>query len=227
VPDFAAAVLETAVLRRKAVAKLSSSDEWLFTDAALQQATPSPVAEHRARRLTGRDVHDVTCSIGADLTVVARVANRCVGSDVDMVRLKMARHNASVAGVDPLLIRADALRPSTRDTVVVADPARRDTAGQRKWRAGDLVPPLDDLVDAYSGRDLAVKCSPGMDFDAAPWADEVELVSLDGQVRVPGSYPIIPGTSLATVLDIAGGTTVEAQAPLARIPVFRRAVPTP
>ncbi|WP_343716447.1 SLBB domain-containing protein [Inquilinus sp.] len=36
------------------------------------------------------------------------------------------------------------------------------------------------------------------------------VVALDGQVRVPGSYPIIPGTSLATVLDIAGGTTVEA-----------------
>ena len=183
VPEFAAAVLETAVLRRKAVAKLSCTDGWLFTDAALQQATPSPVAEQRARRLRGRDVHDVTCSIGADLTVVARVANRCVGSDVDAIRLKMARHNASVSGVDPLLIRADALRPSTGDTVVVADPARRDGAGRRKWRAGDLVPPLDDLVDAYRGRELAVKCSPGMDFDAAPWADEVELVSLDGQVR--------------------------------------------
>lgn len=183
VPDFAGAVLETAVLRRKAVAKLSSSDEWVFTDAALQQATPSLVAEHRARRLRDRDVHDVTCSIGADLTVVARVARRCIGSDVDAVRLKMARHNASVAGVEPLLIRADALRPSTADTVVVADPARRDTSGQRKWRAVDLVPPLDDLVEAYRGRELAVKCSPGMDFDAASWADEIELVSLDGQVR--------------------------------------------
>ncbi len=183
VPDFAAAVLETAVLRRKAVAKLSGVDEWLFTDAALQQATPSLVAEHRSRRLRDRDVHDVTCSIGADLTVMAKVANRCVGSDVDATRLKMARHNASVVGVDPLLLRADALGPSTVDTVVIADPARRDTSGRRKWRAADLVPPLDDLVDAYRGRELAVKCSPGMDFDAASWADEIELVSLDGQVR--------------------------------------------
>jgi THUMP domain-like len=183
VPDFAAAVLETAVLRRKSVAKLSDSDGWLFTDAALQQATPTPVAVHRASRLRGRDVHDVTCSIGADLAVLSRVARVCIGSDVDSTRLKMARHNSSVAGVDPLLLRADALRPVSVGTVVVADPARRDTAGQRKWRAADLVPPLDDLVDVYRGRELAVKCSPGMDFDAAPWAGEVELVSLDGQVR--------------------------------------------
>lgn len=45
--------------------------------------------------------------------------------------------------------------------------------------------------------------------DLLPFVIE-HVVSLDGQVRVPGSYPIIPGTSLATVLDIAGGTTVEA-----------------
>lgn len=45
--------------------------------------------------------------------------------------------------------------------------------------------------------------------DLLPFVIE-HVVSLEGQVRVPGSYPIIPGTSLATVLDVAGGTTVEA-----------------
>jgi polysaccharide export outer membrane protein len=45
--------------------------------------------------------------------------------------------------------------------------------------------------------------------DLLPFVIE-HVVSLEGQVRVPGSYPIIPGTSLATVLDIAGGTTIEA-----------------
>lgn len=183
VPDHAAAVLETAVLRQKARTKLSTADDWLFTDSALQQATPSPVAVHRAQRLRDRDVHDVTCSIGADLTVVSRGANRCIGSDLDPIRLAMARHNCAVAGVDPLLVRADALRPVSSAAVVVADPARRDTAGQRKWRAGDLMPPLDELIDAHRGRELSVKCAPGLDFAAVPWADEVELVSLDGQVR--------------------------------------------
>ncbi|NUS65614.1 MAG: class I SAM-dependent methyltransferase, partial [Saccharothrix sp.] len=47
----------------------------------------------------------------------------------------------------------------------------------------DFAPPLDELAAAYAGRDLAVKCAPGVDFAVAPWADEVELVSLDGQVR--------------------------------------------
>jgi len=181
--EHAAAVLETAVLRRRAVSKLDGAEHWLLTDAALQQATAGPVARYRAARLAGRDVHDVTCSIGAELVALAGVARRVVGSDLDPVRLAMARHNCTVAGADVTLLRADALRPVTRGTVVVADPGRRDEGGRRRWRPEDLEPPLDELAEAYRGRDLVVKCAPGLDFAAVPWAREIELVSLAGQVR--------------------------------------------
>ncbi|MFC5286237.1 class I SAM-dependent methyltransferase [Actinokineospora guangxiensis] len=177
--ERAAAVVETVLLRRKAAAKLPDPGGWLFTADALQQATPWPVAVARAQRLTGRAVHDVTCSVGVDLAAAAEVAEIAVGSDVDAVRLAMARGN--VAGVT--FLRADALRPVSRDTVVLADPARRDSAGRRRWRPADFAPPLDDLAAAYSGRDLAVKCAPGVDPADVPWAGELELVSLDGSVR--------------------------------------------
>jgi hypothetical protein len=137
-----------------------------------------PVARHRAHRFAGRDVHDVTCSVGVDLAALGSVAARCVGSDLDEVRLIMAAHNTSVP-----VVRADALHPVTRDAAIFVDPARRDAAGRRRWHAADFVPPLDELAAAYQGRDLAVKCAPGMDFAELPWTGEVELVSLDGQVR--------------------------------------------
>lgn len=175
--ERAAVVLETVVLRRKAQVKLEA-EGWLFTGDALQQASASAVARHRASRFEGRDVHDVTCSIGADLTELAKVARRAIGSDVDSVRLAMARHNCP----EVPLVRADALHPVSRGTVVVADPARRDAKG-RRWRPEDFAPPLNQLAETYAGRDLAVKVSPGLDWAALPWADEVELVSLDGQVR--------------------------------------------
>ncbi|HEX5118357.1 MAG TPA: class I SAM-dependent methyltransferase [Pseudonocardiaceae bacterium] len=178
-----AAALETALLRRRAETKLARADAWLLDDAALQQATATPVAAHRADRLRGRDVHDVTCSVGADLVELAAVAGRCVGSDRDPVRLAMAQANCAARGVAPALLRADALTPVSRDTVVFADPARRDTDGRRHWRPDGLAPPLPELVAAYAGRDLVVKCAPGLDFAAVPWAAEVELVSLDGSVR--------------------------------------------
>lgn len=171
----AAAVLETVLLRRRAAAKVDDPQRWLFTDPALQQATPSTVARHRAERFAGRDVHDVTCSVGVDLAALAAVARRGLGSDLDPVRLAMARHNVPVA-----VLRADALRPVSRGTAVFADPARRDAAGRRRWQPADFAPALDELAAVYRGRDLAVKCAPGIDV---PWAGEVELVSLDGQVR--------------------------------------------
>jgi hypothetical protein len=178
---FAGAVLETAVLRQRARSKMERPGTWLFTDEALQQATAGAVARHRARRLAGRNVHDVTCSIGADLYEIAAVAACCVGSDLDPVRIAMAEHNLARRPV--ALLRADALRPVTVDTAVVADPARRDGVGRRRWNPADLVPPLDELLAVYAGRDLVVKCAPGLDFDMVPPTAEVEVVSLKGQVR--------------------------------------------
>ncbi|WP_067569594.1 class I SAM-dependent methyltransferase [Nocardia acidivorans] len=179
--DRAAALVETVRLRRRATAKLAAAREWLFTDDALQQATPTAVARHRAERLRGRSVHDVTCSIGAELAELARVCPAVIGSDLDDVRLSIAAHNLSNAR-NVLLAKADALRPVSTAEVVIADPARR-ADGRRTHDPAKLQPPLPDLLAAYAGRDLAVKCAPGLDFDKLAWAGEIEVASLDGAVR--------------------------------------------
>ena len=46
----AAVLIETTLLRRKAEAKFAEPSGWLFTDEALQQATATSVAAHRAHR---------------------------------------------------------------------------------------------------------------------------------------------------------------------------------
>ncbi|MFC9997798.1 class I SAM-dependent methyltransferase [Nocardia sp. NPDC127526] len=248
--DRAAVLVETIRLRRRATAKLPESGEWLFTDDALQQATPTAVARHRAARLAGRTVHDVTCSIGAELAELARVCPAVIGSDLDDVRLAMAAHNlgalpvnsntAAATAAEPpsfrhafgrnphaqeenpgpehagmtdrvtrnvLLAKADALAPCSGAEVVIADPARR-ADGRRTHDPAKLQPPLPDLLDAYAGRDLVVKCAPGLDFDKLGWAGEVEVVSLDGAVREACLWS--PGlaesgvTRRATVLSSSG-----------------------
>ncbi|PXX64247.1 hypothetical protein DFR70_105432 [Nocardia tenerifensis] len=179
--DRAAALVETVRLRRKAGAKLADAGNWLFTDDALQQATPTLVARRRAARLAGRAVHDVTCSIGAELAELSQVCPAVIGSDLDDARLSMAAHN--LAGRrNVLLAKADALVSVSTGTVVVADPARR-ADGKRTHDPAKLQPPLPDLLAAYPGRDIAVKCAPGLDFDRLDWPGEVEVVSLDGAVR--------------------------------------------
>jgi hypothetical protein len=179
--DRAAVLVETTVLRRKAAVKLADPSEWLFTDEALQQATAEPVAAHRARRLAGLRVHDATCSIGTELAALRNSAPLLVGSDIDPVRLAMARHNVS----DVDLCRADALRPVTRDTVVLVDPARR-SAGRRRFDPRYYTPALDRLLHTYRGRDLVVKCAPGIDFGELSrlgFDGEIEVTSLAGSVR--------------------------------------------
>ncbi|WP_293321511.1 class I SAM-dependent methyltransferase, partial [Mycobacterium sp.] len=188
--DRAAVLVETTLLRRRAVDKLSALgpdfnlSDWLYTDEALQQATAAPVALHRAGRLAqaGAVVHDATCSIGTELAALHRVGVRTVGSDTDAVRLAMARHNVgSVAD----LCRADALRLVTRDTVVVADPARR-AGGRRRFHVDDYEPRLGRLIDAYRDREYAVKCAPGIDFEGIRrlgFDGEIEVTSYRGSVR--------------------------------------------
>ncbi|GAB0101248.1 hypothetical protein JMUB6875_02120 [Nocardia sp. JMUB6875] len=179
--DHTPALVETVRLRRRASAKLDGGEEWLFTDDALQQATPTAVARHRAQRLAGRTVHDVTCSVGAELAALAPVCPAVIGSDLDIVRLDMAARNLAAAR-NVVLAKADALVPCSTAEVVIADPARR-ADGRRTHDPAKLQPPLPDLLAAYSGRDLAVKCAPGLDFDKLAWPGEIEVVSLDGAVR--------------------------------------------
>ncbi|WP_233716284.1 THUMP-like domain-containing protein [Mycolicibacterium vinylchloridicum] len=178
------ALIETTLLRRKAVAKLGELADvsgWLFTDEALQQATAAPVARHRAVRLAGAVVHDATCSIGTELAALRSSVAVLLGSDIDEVRLAMARHNVP----DVVLCRADALHPVTRDAVVLLDPARR-SGGRRRFDPSAYVPALDGLLDAYRGRATVVKCAPGIDFEAVRhlgFDGEIEVTSAGGSVR--------------------------------------------
>ncbi|KWX67700.1 SAM-dependent methyltransferase [Mycobacterium sp. NAZ190054] len=180
--DRTAVLVETVKLRRRAAAKFPDASEWLFTDDALQQATAAPVAKHRARRLAGATVHDATCSIGAELAALRDSAGFVLGSDIDPVRLAMARHNLGAAVP---LCRADALAPVTANAVVVVDPARRSGA-RRRFDPRSYLPPLDELLDVLRDRDHVVKCAPGIDFavvEELGFDGEIEVTSLGGSVR--------------------------------------------
>lgn len=201
----APAVIEQVRARRRATVKLGDVDGWLLTDEAVQQATPSAVAEHRARRLAWLSVHDVTCSIGAELRALVQVCPRVVGSDLDPLRARMAAHNVPRA----LVYVADALTPTSTADVVIADPARR-AGGRRIVDPEQMSPALSALRAAYAGRSLAVKTAPGIDYDGLRrkgFDGEVEIVSLDGGVREAclWSGPVaVPGLTRATVLHGSG-----------------------
>lgn len=207
-----AALIETVRCRRRAHPKLRDAEALLLTDDAVQQATASVVAAHRAAEIAQRFpasvVHDLTCSIGAELRELVRVSDiqGVIGSDIDRLRLAMARANVP----DATLLVADALTPTSTADVLLADPARRSDAG-RIFRLDQLTPPLFELLTTYPGRVLVVKCAPGLDHQMLRnrfgFDGEVQITSLDGGVREaclwsgPGVEPGRRATVLRTRAD--------------------------
>jgi SAM-dependent methyltransferase len=172
--------LDQALLKRKALAKHPDGDRLWWTAEALEQSTARAVAEHHAQRYAGeRPVLDVGCSVGGDLLPLARVAPAS-GVDLDEARLLLARANALELGLAVGLARADAASLSPAG-LVFADPARRST-GRRRFDPSGWSPPLD-LVLSWPTRGLGVKVAPGIDYDALSPALEVEVVSLNGDVK--------------------------------------------
>lgn len=193
--DYARAVSALIAARRAAAGKFPA--HWLTDADAAQQATPARVAGVRAARIAeagAQMVHDVTCSVGSEAPAFRQRGIAWMGSDLDMPRLIMARHNL---GQEAWLAQADALTPVTSDGVVVADPARR-AGGRRITDPAQLLPPLPDLLDAQAGREMAVKCAPGIDYSG--WDGLVSVVSVDGGVKEACLYT--PG--------LAGGVRREA-----------------
>lgn len=204
--ELARAVVELERARRSTAGKLPGW--WLLDSDSAQQATHAAVARARAERLTtavgegvAPGVHDVTCSIGAEIAALtehradsAAGAFPVLGSDLDMARVLMARHNAPDAHV----VVADALAPVSEGMIIVADPARR-AGGRRIPRPEDLLPPLPDLIDAWRGpgvrvaHEMAVKCAPGIDY--SEWEGEAAVTSVDGGVKEVCLYT--PGLAAA------------------------------
>ncbi|MDR7329133.1 THUMP-like domain-containing protein [Corynebacterium guangdongense] len=195
--DYGRAALEIATARASGKFPV----HWLADTDSAQQATPHAVAVERARRLAdaGVDlVHDVTCSIGTEGEAFRFTDIGYLGSDLDPARLLMARHNL---GPGAWLARADALASISRRGVILADPARR-AGGRRITDPAKLIPPLPDLLDAYPGREMAVKCAPGLDFSG--WEGLVSVTSVDGAVKEACLYTPGLGTGREAVVIGAG-----------------------
>ncbi len=185
----ATGVAETIRLRRRAVPKLGPvAADWLFTDEALQQATPGPVARHRAARLRGVGVHDLTCSIGADLASLMPGCDPAAGSDLDPIRIRMAAHNLRSAGLPSRVVVADALVPSSHGLLPYADPARRESGG-RRITSVDTLPSVSDLDAVHARRPPVLRLPPGIDYERLDRPGEVEIVSLDGGAREAVLWP--------------------------------------
>jgi hypothetical protein len=67
---------------------------------------------------------------------------------------------------------------------IVCDPGRRTGTGRRIFKPADYDPPLAFLEQHLaSAKGLAIKVAPGIPYATLSWVDEVEIVSLKGEVK--------------------------------------------
>jgi SAM-dependent methyltransferase len=185
--EKAAAATTQARLRERAVAKFGDAAPLMFfTPDALEQATRSRVADHRAARLAAAipegSVIDLGCGIGGDLLAFSRAGLVAAGIDQDPVRVAMARANLAALGLAGAVQVGDAttVDPSGFGAAF-ADPARRGGRG-RVFDVDGWTPPWPWVLDLLRRRAL-VKVAPGIGHGLVPPGVEAEWVSDGGEVK--------------------------------------------
>lgn len=186
--DQTSATIETAKLRRKAVAKFGAdAGRLLFTGDALQQASDPLIRAWRARDWPG-DTVDACCSIGTDALAFARMGHNVTGVDIDPVRVAMANYNAAalgLAGRARFVVGDVTVDPLPSGDALFYDPARRDVRGNRIYDVERYMPPLS-LVRQWESRFayMAVKLSPGVDLDQVRgYPAALTFISVDGDLK--------------------------------------------
>ncbi len=187
-PQLVAAALTQARLRAKAVTKFGvDAAAMFFTQEGLEQATRTPVAAHRARRLVDligaqAAVADLCCGIGGDLMALARAGLQVTGVEHDPLTAAVARANIAALRFDATVELADATAyDRSRNAAVVCDPARRTSRG-RVFDVDAYAPPWSFVEELLAGGTACIKVAPGIPHDRVPAGVEAEWVSDGGDL---------------------------------------------
>jgi SAM-dependent methyltransferase len=190
----AAAALETAILRKKAVDKFGNDAvKMFFTREALEQASDLQIRQYRAALYTQefpaplQTILDVCCGIGSDSLAFAsaRMANKAIGLDIDPVRVRMAQMNAEALNRKNVEFRVADVRDGIPDTdFIFYDPARRTDEGKRVFNVERYEPPLSLISQWTHIPRMAIKLAPGVDLEQLePYGGSVEFVSVEGDLK--------------------------------------------
>ena len=231
--ELVRAAIELHQLRRRARAKFSRADRMWFDRRRLEQATPEPVARHKARRFHGErqsHVWDLCCGIGGDALALAE-RSEVIGVDVDPAVCLESKWNLEVynVGQRAQFVCADVRTLNlarAQSELAHADADRRAGPAGRSRRLEDSVPGLDflrEVTRSFAGG--AIKTGPASNFAGKFAGVEIELISLEGEAKEAtlwfGSLAE-PGLWRATVLPEGASLAGDPMEAVAEVGPLRR-----
>lgn len=186
---FFSEIVTLLKLRILAEGKFENSEEMLFTDDGLEQASGELISKYVARRIkdviAGGTITDLTCGVGGNAIFLAKYLQvRAV--DLNEVHLCCARYNAERYGV---LSNIKFIHGRAEDNVRGADAfiidPQRIRHGQTKTRSiynsqPNIVELLPRMLSVTTN--ICLKISPAFDFDEIlrlPGNPEIEVISED------------------------------------------------
>ena len=190
--------------------------------AARLCSTPSCTPEKEATTLQEQKEEnlfvDLTAGLGVDFTAIAPLFSNAIYVERDHELCRLARHNLPLLGLHDAQVREglaeDFLAEDWQATLIMIDPARRDTRGRKTVLIEDCTPDICSLQHQLRShsRYVIIKLSPMLDIKAALRAleniAEVHVVGADGEckellfVMTSQGARQLPSPSAASVPDI-------------------------
>jgi hypothetical protein len=187
----AAALIDQARLRRRAVDKFPRPDRLLYIDEALEQASSRILALYRASRYARfLRVADLGCGIGADTMALATMGCNVLAVERDPLRARLAEHNVYACGFAPrvTVLCADWTAETLDVEAAFLDPSRRietPRGGVRRvFGLEEMNPPLSKILPLLEHiPHIGVKAAPGIDHAEIPSHAGVEFISVNGEMK--------------------------------------------
>ncbi len=185
-PHIASQAVQQIRLRHRAKQKFSRAERMWFTPEGLEQSSSEVVAAYHASRFPEEElVVDAGCGIGGDLIALGE-RGETVGVERDALRIRFARRNVEVYGVDSRchLLHADLLRLRLEEApFLFLDPARRmenkRSSSPDQWQPDWAT--VSHLAKSVQG--ALVKTTPALATSYIPPDAEREYISVDRECR--------------------------------------------
>lgn len=180
-------MLSQIKIQKRNLNKIPISNELLFTEQGVQQASSFKLAQYHTKKFEAfYKVADLSCGIGVDLMNIAKEKEQVYAIDLDADTLKLAEYNCESQNLNNIKFISGKAEEFTQQVdAIFIDPDRRPDSN-RRIVPEEYSPPFSKIMKLRNVcKNIAVKLSPAIDYKRLklPIDSTLEFVSENGTLK--------------------------------------------